>query len=346
MDMTRHGEIMESEIGQTSDVFAKIISSELISDQLANLIKESEIHSVLVLARGTSDNAAHFFKYLIETQLGLPCGLTSPSSVSIYNSKLRYEKVLVVAISQSGKSTDLVEFAKAAKNSGAKLVSITNDSSSPLAITADFHIPLQAGPEIAVAATKSYSAQLLISYLLVMKWAGKKPEVEKLVAEAESILKMRSEIAKKAESIDLSRRLVVLGRGFAYPNAKEAALKIQETCKINVHGMSTADYQHGPISALDADSQVILLAPCCMPSNSISEAVEKIRKITKHIYWIGNGSEIAPGEVKLGGSSCSDEITSSIVDAIILQELSLNLSVSNGLNPDAPAGLSKVTMTI
>ncbi len=346
MNMTKHGEIMESEIGQTSDVFTKIISSEVISDQLASLIKDSEIHTVLVLARGTSDNAAHFFKYLIETQLGLPCGLTSPSSVSIYNSKLRYEKVLVVAISQSGKSTDLVEFAKAAKNSGAKLVSITNDSSSPLAITADFHIPLQAGPEIAVAATKSYSAQLLISYLLVMKWAGKKPEVEKLVAEAESILKMRSEIAKKAESIDLSRRLVVLGRGFAYPNAKEAALKIQETCKINVHGMSTADYQHGPISALDADSQVILLAPCCMPSNSISEAVEKIRKITKHIYWIGNGSEVAAGEVKLGGSSCQDEITSSIVDAIILQELSRNLSVANGFNPDAPMGLSKVTMTI
>lgn len=346
MNMTRHGEIMKSEIGQTSDVFAKIISSDLISDQLSSLIKDFEIHSVLVLARGTSDNAAHFFKYLVETQLGLPCGLTSPSSVSIYNSKLHYEKTLVVAISQSGKSTDLVEFAKAAKNSGAKLVSMTNDSSSPLATTADFHISLQAGPEIAVAATKSYSAQLLISYLLVMKWAGKKPEVEKLVAEAEYVLNARGEIAKMAESIDLGRQLVVLGRGFAYPNAKEAALKIQETCKINVHGMSTADYQHGPISALDADSQVILMAPCCMPKNSISEAVEKIRKITKHIYWIGNGAEVAPGEIKFGGASCHDEITSSIVDAIILQELSRNLSVANGFNPDSPAGLSKVTMTI
>ncbi len=344
--MTRHGEIMESEIGQTSKVFAKIISSALISDQLASLIKDSKIHSILVLARGTSDNAAHFFKYLVETQLGLPCGLTSPSSVSIYNSKLHYENTVVVAISQSGKSTDLVEFAKSAKSSGAKLVSITNDSSSPLAMTADFHISLQAGPEIAVAATKSYSAQLLISYLLVMKWACKKPEVEKLVAEAEAVLNKRGEIAKKAKSINLGRQLVVLGRGFAYPNAKEAALKIQETCKINVHGMSTADYQHGPISALDANSQVIFIAPCCMPKNSISDAVAKIRKITRHIFWIGNGAEAAVGEVKLGGSSCNDEITSSIVDAIILQELSLNLSIANGFNPDAPAGLSKVTMTI
>lgn len=346
MNMTRHGEIMESEIGQTPEIFAKIISSDLISDQLATLIKDSEIHSVLVLARGTSDNAAHFFKYLVETQLGLPCGLTSPSSVSIYNSKLHYEKTLVVAISQSGKSTDLVEFAKAAKNAGAKLVSMTNDSSSPLATNADFHISLQAGPELAVAATKSYSAQLLISYLLVMKWAGKEAKVAEIVEEAKAVLANRNEVAKKAESIDLGRQLVVLGRGFAYPNAKEAALKIQETCKINVHGMSTADYLHGPISALDSDSQVVLMAPCCLPKNSISEAVEKIRKITKNIFWIGNGSEIAPGEVKLGGSSCSDEITSSIVDAIILQELSLNLSVSIGLNPDAPVGLSKVTLTL
>lgn len=346
MNMTKHGQIMESEICQTPDVFSKIISSNLISEPLTSLLEDSEIHSILVLARGTSDNAAHFFKYLVETKLGLPCGLTSPSSISIYNSKLKYEKTLVVAISQSGKSTDLVEFAKAAKNSGAKLVSITNDSSSPLAKTADFHISLQAGPEIAVAATKSYSAQLLISYLLVMAWASKKPAIDKLVSEAESVLAARGKIADLAKSIDLSRQLVVLGRGFAYPNAKEAALKIQETCKVSVHGMSTADYLHGPISSLDPNAQVILLAPCCMPKNSISEAVEKIRLITKHIYWIGNGSEPSIGEVKLGGSSCSDEITSSIVDAMILQELSRNLSVAIGLNPDAPVGLSKVTLTI
>ena len=346
MDMAKHGEIMETEIGETPEIFSRIISADLIPAQLASLLKESNIHSILVLARGTSDNAAHFFKYLVETQLGLPCGLTSPSSVSIYNSKLNYTNTLVVAISQSGQSTDLVNFAQAAKTGGAKIVSLTNDDNSPLAKTADFHISLNAGPELAVAATKSYSAQLLISYMLVMKWAEKSIDVTQIVSEAKRVLSERIQIAELAISIDLKRQLVVLGRGFAYPNAKEAALKIQETCKINVHGMSTADYQHGPISALDADSQVILMAPCCMPKNSISEAVEKIRKITKHIYWIGNGSEVADGEIKLGGSSCSDEITSSIVDAIILQELSRNLSVANGFNPDAPAGLSKVTLTI
>lgn len=344
--MSRLGEIMESEIGQTPEIFSRIINSHLISDDLINLIEAAEIKSILVLARGTSDNAAHFFKYLVETQLGMPCGLTSPSSVSIYDSVLHYENTLVVAISQSGKSTDLVQFARASKKSGAKLVAMTNDPSSPLASAADFHLPLQTGPEIAVAATKSYSAQLLISYLLVMKWAGKRPKVENLIEQAHAVIKVRDYVAKLSEKIDLKQPLLVLGRGFAYPNAKEAALKIQETCKINVYAMSTADYLHGPISALNSDSQVIFMAPCCTPKNSIFEAVEKIRTITNRIFWIGTGFEVASSEVQFGGSSCSDEITSTIVDALILQELSLRLSVANGFNPDAPEGLSKVTLTL
>ena len=344
--MTIKGSIMESEIAESPRVISQLINNKIIEPSLQSLLKDSKITSILVLARGTSDNAAHFFKYLVETQLGLPCGLTSPSSVSIYGSKLHYQNTLVVAISQSGKSTDLVHFAKASKEAGAKLVSITNDPSSPLATQADFHISLQAGPEIAVAATKSYTAQLLISYLLVMAWVGKEVETDKLVSEAERVIAERSKIADVAELIDLKKELVILGRGFAYPNAKEAALKIQETCKVNVPGMSTADYLHGPISALNADSQVIVFAPCCMPGNSVSEAVEKIRTITKNIYWIGNAAEVKNGEKKIGGSCCSNEITSSIVDSIILQELALRLSVRNGLNPDAPEGLSKVTLTI
>ena len=344
--MSIKGSIMESEIAESPRVIETLLKGSVIEPALKALIKDRKISSILVLARGTSDNAAHFFKYLVETQLGLPCGLTSPSSVSIYGSQLHYENTLVVAISQSGKSTDLVEFAKASKASGATLVSITNDAQSPLATQADFHIALQAGPEIAVAATKSYTAQLLISYLLVMAWAGKEVKSDKLVEEAEKVISERSTIAKVAESIDLKRELVILGRGFAYPNAKEAALKIQETCKVNVPGMSTADYLHGPISALNADSQVIVLAPCCMPGNSVSEAVTKIRTITKNIYWIGSGGDVKEGEKLLGGSCCSDEITSSIVDSMILQELALRLSVAQGFNPDAPEGLSKVTLTI
>lgn len=344
--MANFGEIMKSEIRQTPEIFTQILQNQLFESKLVSILKSNEISSILLLARGTSDNAAFFFKYLVETQIGLPCGLTSPSSVSIYKSKLKYKNTLVVAISQSGKSTDLVQFANASKKSGAKLVAMTNDVNSPLASEADFHIPLMAGPELAVAATKSYSAQLLNSYLLVMKWADKPPLIDKLVSESNRILSESFHIKKIVEKIDLRKEIVVLGRGFAYPNAKEAALKIQETCKVNVHGMSTADYLHGPISALNSDTQVIMMAPHRMPGNSIEEAIRKIRELTSNIFWIGNGSEIETGEHHLGGSYCDDEITSSIVDTIVLQELSLYLSVANGYNPDLPKGLSKVTLTI
>jgi glucosamine--fructose-6-phosphate aminotransferase (isomerizing) len=344
--MTRHGSIMESEIAQTPEIFEKILASHPINDQISTLISDRKISSILILARGTSDNAAHFLKYLIETQLGLPCGLCSPSSVSIYNSTLHYSDTLVVAISQSGKSTDLVQFAQAAKTSGATLVSLTNDDASPLAQASDFHISLQAGPEIAVAATKSYSAQLLLSYLLVMSWAKATPKTDELSSRAQELFGHSADIAEIAKTIDLGSEIVILGRGFAYPNAKEAALKIQETCKVNVQGMSTADYLHGPISALNAQSQVIIMTPYLLPQQSVQEAVDRIRAVTKKIYWIGNGAEPLPGERVIPGSICADEITSSIVDSMALQLLALHLSVINGFNPDAPEGLSKVTLTI
>lgn len=344
--MTTHGSIMESEIAQTPEIFKTLVNGNIIPDELQSVLKSRSIQSILILARGTSDNAAHFLKYLIETQLGLPCGLCSPSSVSIYDSKLHYENTLVISISQSGKSTDLVQFALRAKESGATLVSITNDSQSPLAASAHFHIPLQAGPEIAVAATKSYSAQLLISYLLVASWAGKDPLAQSLFTEAQRVLKASPEIAQIAKSIDLGSELTILGRGFAYPNAKEAALKIQETCKINVQGMSTADYLHGPISSLNSDSQVIVLAPMHMPQNSVNEAIDRVRAITKKIYWIGSGAESLAHEYVVPGALCDDEIRSSIVDSMALQLFAMHLAVSNGFNPDAPTGLSKVTLTI
>jgi len=179
---------MESEIAEVPAVFERLISHIDNYSRIAELIKAKEIKSVLVLARGTSDNAAHFLKYLIEVQLGLPVGLTSPSSVTIYKTKLHFQNTLVVALSQSGQSTDLVEYANSAKSAGALLISMTNDETSPLATLADFHLPLMAGTEIAVAATKSYAAQLLSSLLLVGAWSGKKFELDTLVVQAKLAL--------------------------------------------------------------------------------------------------------------------------------------------------------------
>jgi glucosamine--fructose-6-phosphate aminotransferase (isomerizing) len=299
----------------------------------------------LILARGTSDNAAHYLKYLIETQIGLPVGLTSPSSVTVYESKLKYSKTLVVAISQSGQSPDLVKFATAAREANAYIIAITNDDSSPLAKIAHNHFSLLAGPELAVAATKSYNAQLLISYLLVAAWTDKVVNASQIISEATRIAETANLVSQAVSEVSRDKEIVILGRGFAYPNAREAALKIQETCKISVQGLSTADYLHGPISALTPETQVFIVAPAHMPATSITEATTRIRTTSSRIFWIGNGGTPEGDDIVLAGSNCDDEIASTLVDAMVLQRFALEFSVASGYDPDAPEGLSKVTLT-
>jgi glucosamine--fructose-6-phosphate aminotransferase (isomerizing) len=337
---------MESEIAEIPAVFQTLLDNPAQFSDLANLLNKSEIQSVLVLARGTSDNAAHFLKYLIETKLGLPVGLTSPSSVTIYKTKLNFKNTLVVAISQSGQSTDLIEYAKAAQTSGALLVAMTNDESSPLAKSADFHISLLAGKELAVAATKSYAAQLLCSLLLVQTWLGDGATLTSIISEANRLVLDENLITKAIAAANRDGEIVVLGRGFSYPNAREAALKIQETSKISVQGLSIADYMHGPISALTAMTQVFILAPKSFPLSSLKDDLAKIRSNSPKIFWIGSGELALPNEIVIDGADCQSEIFASIVDSIVLQRFALEFARKNGLDPDSPAGLSKVTLTI
>lgn len=337
---------MSSEIAETPSVFRRIIDAMPTSQTIKEVLSKGEIQSVLILARGTSDNAAHFLKYLIETKLGLPCGLTSPSSVTLYNSTLHFKGTLVIAISQSGQSPDLVQFATATHSSGALVIAMTNDSQSPLAMLAHLHLALQAGPELAVAATKTYSAQLLTSYLLVAKWTDFPTHERQIVDQARMLVNDLHLVDEAVNACDRAEEIVVLGRGFAYPNARELALKIQETSKISVQGLSTADYLHGPISALTRKTQVFIVAPSHMPAGSIDEAISKIRPQVDRIFWLGNGGTPQGSDIVIAGANCEDEISTSIVDAISVQRFALEFATKSGFDPDAPTGLSKVTLTL
>jgi glutamine---fructose-6-phosphate transaminase (isomerizing) len=343
--MSSLGSIMASEIAETPKVFRAIFDNKRAFDAVKNVLVEEKIQSVLILARGTSDNAAHYLKYLIETQIGLPVGLTSPSSVTIYDAPLKYSNTLIVAISQSGQSPDLVKFAKAARQANAYVIAMTNDANSPLATASHNHLSLLAGPELAVAATKSYNAQLLLSYLLVAAWTGKQIDGEQIISEADRLVENKTLALQAVQATSLKKEIVILGRGFAYPNAREAALKIQETCKISVQGLSSADYLHGPISALTDQTQVFIVAPTHLPASSINEAIAKIRQTSPRIFWIGNGGTPESDDIVLAGSNCDDEIASTIVDAIVLQRFALEFAVASGFDPDAPVGLSKTTLT-
>ena len=338
------GEIMRSEIAEIPLVFQRLIASLPLFNEASKIIRKSECSSVVILARGTSDNAAHFLKSLIENMLGIPVGLASPSSVTIYNTKLQFKNVLVIAISQSGQSPDLVEFSRSALESGATLLSITNDKDSPLAQCSNFHIDLQAGPEIAVAATKTYAAELLASYLLVTSWSGIEPKIEKLIELSEANLEI--ELAEHVAKFDTKNDTVILGRGYSYANAREAALKIQETSKVPVQAYSIADYLHGPISALKSTTNVVLLAPLSLPLASLAEVLTRIRNAGCPIFWIGRDDQLMEGDSFLGGANVEDDAVSTIVDSILLQRFAHEVAITNGFNPDSPKGLSKVTLTL
>ena len=337
---------MYSEISETPDVFSRLINSEAQFKQAAEKIKARNITNVIILARGTSDNAGHYLKFLIEVKLGLPVGLASPSSVSIYGAKVDFKDTLVIALSQSGRSPDLITFASAAKEGKALLITMTNNSDSPLANVGDLHIDLSAGLEVAVAATKSYSAELLASLLLVDSWIGNKREVRShLVDSSKKCLSNISNLDGFANSLDAKREIVVIGRGYAYANAKELALKIQETSYIPVQGMSSADYQHGPIATLNKNSQVIVLSPSGMPKEALEDSIVRIRKSQPKIIWIGSNQLATKDERVILGSSLESEEESTIIDAALIQYLTLSFAVKNGFNPDSPRGLSKVTLT-
>ena len=343
--MSSFGEVMQREINEIPRVLNDITISMSSRHDVKDLFKNQKFTSVIIVARGTSDNAGHYLKYLLETQIGLPVGLASPSAATMYPASFKYENCLLIAISQSGQSTDLVTFAKAAQAGGGYLLSITNDENSPLARLSNIHIPILAGPELAVPATKSYVGQLLVSYLLVMAWAGKPTITDAIISAAKEILADSVSYKDFAKRIDISKPIYVLGRGFSYPNAKEFALKLQETCLIPVQGMSSSDFMHGPIASLNPSAQVVFMSPHQIPRESFGEAPERVRIIANKVYWIGSNAQASTEDFVLDTPNTDSEITSCISDAVAFQKVTHELAVSNGLDPDSPQGLNKVTIT-
>ncbi len=343
--MSVPGQVMLREISEIPRMLGDIANAMSSNQSAKNLLRDRNFDSVIILARGTSDNAGHYLKYLLETQLGLPVGLASPSAATMYPTSFKYQNCLLIAISQSGQSTDLLTFAKAAQAGGGYLLSITNDENSPLAKLSDLHLAIFAGPELAVPATKSYVGQLMVSYLLTMAWANKSPDVDSIINAASSIVDDQSDYKSFAKHLDISKPIYVLGRGFSYPNAKEFALKLQETCLIPVQGMSSSDFLHGPIASLNSEAQAVFIASEHLPSESYGEAPQRVRNVTGRVLWIGNPAVTSNEDVVLKTPQTPSELTASISDAVAFQKITHELATSNGLNPDSPEGLSKVTIT-
>ncbi|MDR5693847.1 MAG: SIS domain-containing protein [Armatimonadota bacterium] len=341
---------MLQEIQEQPMVVERILQESPRIRRLARRIRRRDPWFVVMAARGTSDNAALYGKYLFETLLGLPVSLAAPSVITLYSSRLRLQKSLVLGISQSGESLDIVEFLRAARRLGALTVAITNHERSTLARNAHEVLLCYAGEERSIAATKTYMGQLTVLAFLAATW-GELGDLERglqnLPRALEEVLKRKEEIAERVSRYRYMGECIVSARGYNYATAKEAALKLKETCYVLAEALSSADLLHGPIAIVERDFPVFLFAPTGKAYGHLLELTERLVAQGAEVVVFSDAQEILKkGTVPIPVPvSVPEEVTPHVL-IIPAQLFAYHLALAKGLDPDYPRGLRKITRTL
>jgi glucosamine--fructose-6-phosphate aminotransferase (isomerizing) len=313
---------------------------------------------VVLVARGTSDNAALFARYLIETAVGVPVALAAPSVTTIYGARVRWKNALVVGISQSGESTDTNLVLEAAREQGALTVGITNEAGSAMTRLVDEVFLVRAGRERSVAATKTYTGQLLMGYLLAYALGAPFPPaaIQRLAAAAARALKLKKQVAELSERYRYMSNAVVVGRGLNYANAFELSLKLMETCYVVAERFSGADFIHGPIALVEQAFPVFVFAAPGPTYAGTRDMLEKLKQLDAETIVITESDDpkllsSATRSMRIRGRSprvagCPEDLLSPIPYIIPGQLFAAFLAEQKGFNPDKPRTLSKVTKTI
>jgi glucosamine--fructose-6-phosphate aminotransferase (isomerizing) len=341
------GSKMSAEIREQPEVLETILDEgwdEVLS--ASRVLREGGLRSVMIAARGTSDNAALYAKYLLEVLLGVPTALASPSTFTLYESRMNLEGVLVVGISQSGESQDVLETIRRSGELGASTLAVTNDEGSAMAEAAQHHFFLRAGKEESVAATKTYIAELMMLYLLVSALKGEERlghEVRRLPELSREVLEAQWE---GTERYRYAQYMVVTSRGYNLATAEEAALKLMETTYVVAQAFSAADLRHGPIAMIGHDFPVLAIAPPGRAQPGMRSLVENLRDRGAELLVISDErTMLDKASARFAVPGSLPEELSPILCAIPIQLLAENLARLKGLNPDSPRGLSKVTET-
>ncbi len=300
---------------------------------------------VLMVARGSSDNAAIYGRYLLEVAAGVPAGLAAPSVATHYGARLDLSDSLVVSVSQSGATAEIVETQDWARRCGAATVAVTNVADSPLATEADVALVTRAGPELAVPATKTYLTQMLALAVVADALGADLDDALARVPDAVAAL-LGTDVADAARALAEADEVVVSGRGLLLGTALETALKLEETCLRPVRGYSYADLRHGPISVVTGGVLAVLVAAADGPlAQPMVELAEDLRGRGARILGIGGSAAFADRcDVHLPGPDLPEVVApvASIVPAqLTIERLARDL----GLDPDNPRGLAKVTRT-
>jgi glucosamine--fructose-6-phosphate aminotransferase (isomerizing) len=320
--------------------------------RLSRVIEKRRPKLILIAARGTSDNAAQFARYLIEITTGIPVSLAAPSVFTLYATNLCLDHALVVAISQSGESTDTNIVLERARDQGALTVGITNEPRSALASLAEHVFLVRAGRERSVAATKTYTGQVLMCYLLAYALGARFPvdHLRRLPEWTEAALTLEPEIAERAGRYRFMERAIVVGRGLNYANAFEFGLKLMETCYVLADRFSTADFLHGPIAMIDRSFPVFLFAPPGVTWPGMRDMLLRLDALKAETLVItdrGHRQAVSARSIVIPvrGLGKGSDLFTPIPYIVPAQLLAAYLAVQKGLDPDHPRTLTKVTRT-
>ena len=348
-DSQEPGALMAAELAEQPAALRRLVARHAADRDRVRALLPRALAGTVLLARGSSDNVAVYGRYLIEMASARPAGLAAPSVHTRYQADVDYTGYLVVALSQSGATPEVVQTAAAMRQAGAVVIGIANEPGSALTQVCDLTLLTEAGPELAVPATKTVTAQMLAVTAIAAAFdsplvadadlAALPDAIAALLADSSATGRSQSAGAVAARWAD-ARRLVVTGRGLAYAAALETALKIKETARVHAEGLSSADLLHGPIAALDARLPVLVVSGG--RRFAADEAALTARLLAEGIPFAVCGS--APN-ANLPLPAGISEVTAPIVATVRGQQLALASSLCRGLNPDAPAGLSKVTAT-
>ena len=336
------------EINEQPDALQRLIDHNRgVVDDIAGRVHAARPSSVFIAARGTSDNAARYALYVWGARNGFNVSLAAPSLFSVYEQPPRLDGALVVGISQSGESPDLVAVLEEASNQGRPTLAITNYASSPMAEVADFNIELHAGEELAIAATKTYTAQLAAIALLSSAFRGDTESLDEVGANVATVLGETDRIADAAAMFADVDDAAVLGRGFNHSTAFAWALKLQELTYILAQPYSTADFMHGPLALVSRGFPVFAVAPTGAPHRAIFELLDRLKnELGSRLVVISNDDEtlgLADAPIRI---PADPEWLTPITAVVAGQLFSYHLAVAKGIDPDAPRTIQKVTRTM
>lgn len=340
----------EKEILEQPRVIGQLlVEGRRAAEDAAIAIKKFGPEWVLIAARGSSDNAARYAQYLLGAHNGLGVALAVPSLFTLYEAPPRLTRALTIGISQSGQSPDIVSVLAETRKQGGATLAVTNEPSSPLSRTSDHTLPLLAGAEKAVAATKTYTTELFALAMLsaalegsAERWA----ELERVPAYIDEVIQKNSDLSTQAAEFLGAEKLVVIGRGFNYSTAFEIALKLKETSYFVAEPYSVADLLHGPVAMIDQNFPVVLVAPSGRTQADIPALLALLEERGARVLALSDVPEVlARAKARIELPRGMPEWLSPIVSVVPGQLFAGSLAIAAGQNPDRPRGLSKVTMT-